>query len=252
MKEQIFKHFSFILDELISDYNFFEYYFQNPYSLDEDILGEYEGGIFANCSLDIRFGASRGCIIDNCYDYVVKFDFPDRVECACCEDEVNIYNDAISLGFEKYLAKPLFIGTYTKTIKTYTMSDIESNIIDFYGFDEEEFSDKLQTAVDNWDMEKQEVTIEIPLYAYPRAEKYKFPYVTNEESDRFIANLPDTSPLLERSASVAVAFVKEYGEEEFEKFSNFLCEMNVNDLHAGNIMKVGDKLVLTDYCGFHD
>lgn len=251
MKEQIFKHFSHILDELISEYNFFQYYFQCPYSIDEDILGEYEGGIFANYSLDMRFGASRGCIIDNCYDYVVKFDFPDQIEYASCDEELGIYEMAESLGFEKYLARPIYLGNYKKTIHTYTHRDVTDNIIDFYGFNEEEFSDKLQMAVDNWDLEQEEITIEIPLYAYPRAEKYKFPKVESEESSRFIASHSDTSPLLERSTAVAMAFVKEYGEEEFEKFSEFLYERNINDLHTSNIMKIGDHLVLTDYCGFH-
>lgn len=252
MKDMIFKHYSRILDDLIDEYNFFRYYFQRPYSIGDDILGEYEAETFQAWCLDIRFGISRGCLIDNSYDYVVKFDFPDEIENACCDDEVYIYNQAKCEGFEKYLAEPIFLGVYTKTINTYSAYDINTSMDDFYGFDEEDFSNKLQSAKNDFGFEREEITIELPLYAYPRAEYYNFPRVSDEDSARLAKSNCEESPLLERSMAVAATFMRQYGEEVFDAFSEFLQTMKINDLHAGNVMKHNGHLILTDYCGYHD
>ena len=249
--EKIFKHYSHILDELIDNYNFFSYYFQEPYSVYEDILEEYESGTFKDWSLDIHFGASRGCLVDKTYDYVVKFDFPAEIERASCDAEMGIYSAAARMNLEKYFAKPIFLGTYTKKIYFYSAEDINYNM-NIDGYDEEKFSDDLQNAVDNWDLEREEIIIEVPLFAYPRAERYDFGHHSNEEVSSFRATHSDVSPLLERSTSVGIAFVKEYGEEAFEKLSEFLLDHKVNDLHSGNIMSYQNHLILTDYCGFHD
>ena len=109
----IFNHFKNILDDLIDESNFFKYYFQAPTSLDEDVYWEdWEEceAIYSN-STSIRFGASRGCLIDDTYDYVVKFDLTESDESPTCSDEVLIYDAAAQNGLERFFAKPIYLGT---------------------------------------------------------------------------------------------------------------------------------------------
>ena len=51
---------------------FFETFWQAPYS-SEDFYGSCDDEALPE-NLNIKFGATRGCIVDDNYDYVVKFD----------------------------------------------------------------------------------------------------------------------------------------------------------------------------------
>ena len=246
----IFNHYKNILDELLSESNFFKYYFQAPTSLEEDIYWEdweEECHTLFDNSISIRFGATRGCFIDDTYDYVVKFDLDEAQENGSCSDEILIYDAAAQNGLEKFFAQPIYLGTYTKKIKFYTYSDLYDYFECPEFFDETFFCKKLQSMIEEYNMEKEEITISIPLYAYPRAERYNFGHHSDEEVSSFRATHSDVSPLLERSTSVGIAFVKEYGEEVFEKLSEFLLDHKVNDLHSGNVMSYQNHLILTDY-----
>lgn len=248
---EIFAHYTTILDNLIDDYNFFRFYFQSSYSLDEDIVGEYEEGYFREENIDIRFGVSRGCIIDHNFPYVVKFDLDEEqgIYKGTCENEVMIYEAAKLAGFEKYLCEPIYLGEYVRTFEFYPYNEIIRHIDDFYGFNENDFTEKLYYAMDEG-LNTKTITVNIPLYAYPRARKYflKFDY-SNEAKNEVIQN---GSPLTERSSAIGCAFIEEYGKMAFKEFSEFLEEYEVNDIHSGNIMSLNGHLIITDFSGYNE
>ena len=66
-KSAVFSHFSHILDNMIENSLFFDTYFMDPVGI-EDIEGSaLDEAIPAN--ICINFGATRGCIVDENYDY---------------------------------------------------------------------------------------------------------------------------------------------------------------------------------------
>lgn len=245
----IFNHFKNILDELIDESNFFKYYFQYPTSLDEDIYWEdWEEceAIYSN-STSIRFGASRGCLIDDTYDYVVKFDLTNGDEAPTCSDEVLIYDAAAQNGLERFFAKPIYLGTYTKKIKFYAWSyDIENP----YCFDEDYIAKSIQELIDNYDTHKEEIEIKIPLYAYPKAERHEFHVYEEDQDETYRSVSHSNSPLVEREAGIGYAFISMYGEDVFDALTEFCDEHNINDLHTGNVMELNGELIFTDYCGY--
>ena len=104
-------------------------------------------------------------------------------------------------------------------------------------------------------MTKKEITITIPLYAYPRAERYDF-YQHNYEADQNQETLKkvsnSNSPLIERNNRIGFIFAEKYGEEEFFRLSEFLEAMHIDDLHTNNVMEINGELVITDYSGYRD
>lgn len=255
----IFNHFKNILDELIDETNFFKFYFQNPSSLEQDVCWEdwekFES-LYSN-STSLRFGATRGCLIDDTYDWVVKFDLDEAAEHGACSDEIIFYDYASQNRLEKYFAQPIYLGKYSKIFKFYNWRDIcEIFDGDCPFFDEVWFVDKLQETIDNYDLTKEEITITLPLYAYPRAEPYDFCQRSNYEAGQNPEALKkisaSNSPLIERNTRIGFIFAGKYGEEEFFRLSEFLEEMNINDLHACNVMEVNDELIITDYSGYRD
>lgn len=245
---KIFNHFSDILDEMIDEFDFFKAYFQNPISLEEDVGYEEETSFFRKNNLTIHFGATRGCLIDKNYDYVIKFDL-DECEHGSCDDEVNIYQEAKNENLEQYLLEPLFLGIYTKKIRYYNYTDILDKL-DMSYFSET-FSEDVNSHLEAGDYVKEEIVIRIPLYAYPRAERYNFKRVdkSSYEISNFITSHP-FSPLVTSNPSVGLELVAFYGEEEFNRLSAFFKKRNIDDFHAGNLMLRNNKLYFSDYCGF--
>lgn len=251
----IFNHYKNILDELLSESNFFKYYFQAPTSLEEDICWEdWEEeccALFDN-STSIRFGATRGCFIDDTYDYVVKFDLDEAQENGSCFDEVLIYDAAAQNGLERFFAQPIYLGTYTKKIKFYSYYDLCEEFEDFGCFDESAFCEKLQFIIEAYDIEKREITINIPLFAYPRAERHEFHVYEKDRDEIYYSVSRSNSPLVEREAGIGYAFVSLYSEEVFDALTEFCDEHKINDLHTGNVMEINGELIFTDYCGYRD
>lgn len=253
----IFNHFKNILDDLIDESNFFKYYFQYPFSLEEDICWEdWEefDSLYSN-STSLRFGATRGCLIDDTYDWVVKFDLDEAMEHGTCDDEINFYEHAAQNHLEKYFAQPIYLGKYSKTFKFYDWCDIYEIFNGSPFFNENWFMDKLQEIINNYDLTKKEITVTIPLYAYPRAERYDFyqhdyEMSQNQEALKKVSN--SNSPLMERNSRIGFIFAEKYGEEEFFRLSEFLEEMSIDDLHSGNVMEINGELIITDYSGYRD
>lgn len=245
-KKAIFDHYSTFLDHIIDTSPFFAMYFQNPYYLDEDICGQDEDHLPVN--INFSCGATRCCIVDEDYDYVVKFDIEEDYEYgSSCSREEEIYSHSIVEGVNTYLCECMFLGCYTHTIDFYDYSNIE-NMLNWGSADVEGFEKEFYNNIADFGT-PQQITISIPLYAYPRADDYDCGIPSYEE--KCIVNCYE-SPLKERNQALAAAFIREYGEEEYVKFTDFAYEYDINDLHLANIGSVDGKLCLIDYAGYHE
>ena len=246
-KKEVFNHYSEILDELISNFNFFKTYFQDPFFIDEEVNVEDYPSYDFPCDLKIATGASRCCVVDRDYPYVVKMNLSETENRSdACEDEVSFYQAAKHWNCEQYLTEVEYLGVYTKEIYFYDVADINYNMnYDAY-FDEEKFNDELQEMIDEDNsIKRKKITIRIPLYGYAQAEHYPIHPIP-----RVAVNF--ASPLCERNENGGRAFIRDWGEDNFELFSKFLEEHRINDLHVGNIGRINGKMVLIDFGGYHD
>lgn len=243
-KQEIFSHYSKVIDNLLDTSLWMNVYFQNPFYLDSDIHGEDYDELPANIS--ICDGATRSCIIDDNYDYVVKFDIYEDNYGSVCEREEEIYHAAEAYSLERYFNKIEYIGCYTHTINFYDFADLEQHC-NFYGYDEECFEKELMKYED--EMTIHPITISIPLYACRRANSYDCGPI----DDGLVAQAQKiVSPLRNRNICVATAFIRNYGMSEYEALSEFALENEINDLHIGNIGEVEGALIFTDYGGYHN
>lgn len=242
-KSAIFNHFSSILDNLLDQSIFFDFYFQQPVSIN-DIIGSETEIIPDN--INFYFGATRGCIEDEDYDWVVKFDINFDEFGSVCERERQIYNCARRKNLNQYFAETVFLGYYHRSIFFYD-HDIIERYVDWCDFDEKDFNEAFAAAEDKFG-DIIPIEIEIPLFAYRRANAYDCGPV--DTKNRSIAE-KTASPLRSRNIAVAAAFVREYGEEEYIRFSDFGFEMDINDLHCGNVGEIDGNLVMIDYGGYH-
>lgn len=235
MKAEIFAHYSRILDNLIDRYDFAKYYFQNPFSFMQEI---HEDGFKICC------GATRGCIIENGYDWVVKYDLGD---CGLntCKKEVQIYEDAKDWGVENCFAEAIYLGTYRRTIDFYDAWDFDNEYYeDVSSFKSEDF----EKEVNEMD-EPHPIVIEVPLYGYPRANPF---YPEGILDVGKVRRELGASPLTERNIVVGYEFAKAYDADEYELLVSFLEQEGVNDLHCNNVGTIAGKPVLIDYCGYEE
>ena len=257
-KNEVMKHYSRYLDELIDNSLYFQFYFQAPVSLDADINNSWEDlEDVWNDNIHLNFGISRGCLVDDEYPFVVKFDvltpcYDDYFD--FCSKEVDFYKDAEKESLSQYFSRASFIGYYNKEIVTYNF-DVYGDAFNPNG-NNEDFLECLQKDIDdrrNAEMsyEKEKITISIPLYAYERAEPLSYFSASFEETTR-AHSVYKNSPLIMRTDWIGVHFIKEYGEEEYCRLSDFLVKHRINDLHCGNIGEICGKMVLIDYAGYHE
>lgn len=247
-KSEIFNHYSNMLDTLIEDTLFFQYYFQSCFSMEEDIEHPC-----MNLDWYIHFGATRVCLEDRAYDYVVKTDLATYDYEACGKEE-EVYAHAREEHLDKYFIEPIYLGTYVRAIRFYDAYNIECYIDNFDYYDEEEFTNKFADNEENFGS-LHEVIIRLPLYAYKRAKPYRFcdtyeELGPDEKSDEEIIARAYESPLKERNLAVAIEFVKSYGEDEYARLSEFLDDYEINDLHAGNIYGESGKPIIADFAGY--
>lgn len=250
-KSAVFSHFSHILDNMIENSLFFDTYFMDPVGI-EDIEGsELDEAIPAN--ICINFGATRGCIVDENYDYVVKFDVAqDGLECSACEREVDIYTRAKQHNLHQYFAEVEFLGYYTKTIMFYDLYILTKYIEPLYYYDPEEFDANFAEHEDEYG-ELHPITISIPLYAYRKASSHWCGLGRTHDSEKAEeAAKKINSPMRERNLAVAVDFVREYGEDAYQSLTDFMYKENINDLHSGNVGNIDGSLVFIDFSGYHD
>lgn len=242
-KKEVLAHYTKVIDNLIDMNSYWKVFFQNPFNLDDDIRGHIEDDIPNN--IDICSGATRICIIDHDYDYVVKFSYCEDRHGDVCEREENIYNAACANHLEDYFSEMVYIGDYVRVIHFYPFHNVEQ-ATDWYGYDVEAIDD----AVERLDPECQrDITICIPLYATCRAERSNWQSVTDDQK-KSIRSLH--SPLADRNFAVAETFVYYYGIEEYSRLSDFIVAHQINDLHCGNVGLVDGVFCLTDYGGYFD
>lgn len=248
-KEAVFNHFSAILDNMFNESLFFCTYFQHPYSIDSIHGSSIDNAVPENIS--IRFGISRGCIIDTDFDYVVKFDvdFDDFNE-SISEREVDIYHDAVAYGLGKYFAPAVFIGEYKKVIPFYK-AEIVERYVDWCDYDPWLFEKDFANHEEKFgDLEN--ISISIPLYAYPKAMGYKYSELNSSEEEDCMSKAKSIrSPLRARHIQIAMEFIHKYGMDEYERLSSFLRDNHINDLHRDNFGNLNGNIVAIDYGGFH-
>lgn len=249
-KNEVFAHFSSILNDMLDTSLFFETFWQAPYS-SEDFYGSYDDEALPE-NLNIKFGATRGCIIDDNYDYVVKFDVESDALGYACEREEYLYNEASRENLNQYFAECVYLGTYTKVIRFYDYYEI-SRHMNWYGYNWQEFE---QNFMDNEDYfgEIHDITISIPLYAYPKARPHYFMGVAgSQDENEYISKAQKiVSPMRDSNLAVAVDFIRQYGEEAYQLVTDFLYANDINDLHCANFADIDGHYVAIDYAGYHD
>ena len=248
-KEAIFQHYSYILDNMLEKSLFFKFFFQNPITI-PNINGTIDN-IELSENLHINFGISRGCIIDDNYNWVVKFDIAqDIFEDSLCDREVDIFRAARAHNLENYFAEAEFIGIYRYNIKFYDSNLIDKNV-DWYDYNPKRFNRLFLEAINKLG-EQTNITIFIPLFAYPKAERYCYTYLNQRESNYYKDQaylIP--SPLRKRNVQIAMEFIFRYGMDQYKKLTEFMKDYNINDLHFGNIGNIRGNLTIIDYAGYH-
>lgn len=228
-KEEIFHHYSNLLDLIIDSSDFYKVYFQSCYSLKEDEE--------INKNLILCSGLARACLIDKNYDYIIKIPILE----GDCEREIFVYNQAIENGVEKFFARPEFIGIYSKVIHFYDVKEIEN----YFSWDtQDDFINKFEDLRPF--LEKKRIIIDFPLYAYPRAESYNFNHYS-KRSEKLAKKI--SSPLKNFNLAIAASFINDYGEELYKKLSTFLYDLDIGDLHLGNVGEVNNHICIIDYAG---
>ena len=249
-KHEVFNHFSSILNDMLDTSLFFDTYFQSPYSAN-DFYGSIDDESMPD-NLCIKFGATRGCIIDDDYDYVVKFDVEGDINGSACEREEGLFAQAERQHLAKYFAECIYLGTFTKTIRFYDYYDIERHM-NWCDYNWQEFEEEFMANEDDFG-EIHDIVISIPLYAYPKAQPHFFRGVQgSQEENEYVAKARKiVSPMRDSNLAVAVDFVRQYGEEEYQRITDFLCANDINDLHCANFADVDGNYVVIDYAGYHD
>lgn len=246
-KNEVFAHFSSILDNMLDNSYFFDTYFQAPYFL-EDVHGSRNNKSFPE-HLHIFCGATRGCIFDENYDYVVKFDISHDAFGSACEREEYIYNVATRAGLNQYFAEVQYLGTYVKTIYFYSSSTIARNMT-WYDLDPD-FETNFILNRNKFGC-RHEITISLPLYAYPKASSHKYNFFSERNEIEYKEKAKKiTSPMRDRNLAIAMDFIYEYGEEAYQELTDFMYEYNINDLHTGNLADINGHYCIIDYAGFH-
>lgn len=247
-KREVFNHFSKILDNMIDNSLFWPTFLQCPGYM-EDTHGSIDDEAMPD-NIHMFFGATRGCLFDETYDYVAKFDIESDNCGSACEREEAIFEDALAANLAQYFAEVIYLGTYTKIIHFYDYYKIEQHM-SWYDYNPEDFDNEFMKNEDNFG-EIHDIVISIPLYAYPKAEEHRYmPFPKQQEIEYESKARKIVSPLRDRNLVVAIAFIREYGEEVYHELTDFLYIHNINDLHMGNVADIKHKVVLIDYAGYH-
>ena len=249
-KHEVFAHFASIMDNMLDTSLCFCTYWQQPYSA-EDFYGGVEDEAMPE-NLSIHFGATRGCIVDEDYDYVVKFDVEEDSYGSACEREEEIYALAQREQLDRYFAECIYLGTYTKTIRFYDVEDIVRRM-NWWGYDWQQFEEDFINQEDNFG-EIHDVIISVPLYGYPKATRHR-PMGMRGDADEneYISKAQKIqSPMRDENLVVAIDFIRQYGEVEYYRITDFLFAQDVNDLHQNNLGDINGHYTLIDYSGYHN
>lgn len=233
-----FTYFKSKLDHAISHSIRASLFFQEPQFV-QDCL-EFEG-------MNVWCGISRGCIVSDDWNFVVKFSLDEDVNGDCCERECKFWENAADSNLDMYFAEPKYIGRYKWHGNAYPSREV---FRDLY-FDWNDSEEDIEEDIVKEGIEKKEISIYLDLYEYPKARLVEdwcvAPDIKITEWVR-----KSGSSFGNKNANVAAFFVETYGEDEFLRVSDFLEWNGINDLHSGNIGFIGDRLVFIDYAGWFE
>lgn len=248
-KNEIFSHFKSVLDNLIDHSVFYKTFLQAPHYLDYNVYGG-SYGIPANITL--ATGVTRACIIDNNYDWVVKFDSEEDGYGSACEREEYTYTKACEKGLKNYFCEVKFIGYYEREFRFFSTNKI-FQYLNLNEYSQSGEYEKYFYKNHNDFGEIVNITIKIPLYAYRRIDEENYYNLSSEvtkEEKKTLSNY--NSPLVEKNLSVGVEFLRAYGETEYFRITDFLYEYNINDIHCGNIGYINGNFIIIDYAGYYE
>lgn len=223
---EVFEHYRPILDKLFK-FDMFNILFEEE-CLGED-LQEICDGVF------ICAGAHRCAVIDDNYDYIIKFCYNEN--CADCRREQEIYNN--SGEFSSLFAECCFAGKYEKDVSYFYPDELEMGYKISY-------CTQTNHSLEGKLMDRH---YSISIYAYPKANFEQ----CDEFSHRTLRKIRKkyaTSPLAEYSVEIAAIFKSAVGAAKMKKFSLFLKTNRINDIHEGNVGYINGKPVIIDYAGF--
>ena len=230
-RQEILKHFTNKLNEMIEANEFWAIYFQDPFS----ICNEKE------IPFPVRFGISRGVYIDDSFPYIIKWQLTgDDQECS---HEEYVYNQACGCNLEQYFAEPLYLGVYCRDVNTFSMTDYSEMSNDSYYPKDNEFNATIIT-MENFGYERASQHISIQLWAYPRAHTYPW-----AQHDIKSVKISDEICYDVWRRPVAQLFTLILGEEKAFELYKFLEDYEVNDVHELNVMELDGHPIITDYAG---
>lgn len=250
-EDLVFKHYSKVLDKMFDD-PLFTFVLQSPREFYNDFSNENYSKMPKN--LSILFGASRLCIIDDNYPFVIKVDYTDmenRFEdfSSFCERELYFFNEAQERNLDRYLTEVKYLGEYRRRLKTYRLSDFY-NYYDECEYDEFCFEDFFiaLNQMENEGIQQVELEVILPLYGYEKAYQINFQDALTPAETQYYRSF--NSSLNEVNVSIIAKFIKDYGLEEYYDFNEFLQEFNISDIHRGNVGDINGKIVILDYAGY--
>lgn len=237
MQDEIFNHFKALMDEELDNSYDFRLFMWAP---DND-----DGHTFETADAYITTGATRAAVIDEHYDWIVKFTIcEDGRNEDLCEIENDIYHDAMAEGIEMCFTRPVYLGRYEYSWVGPDIGYVQDRI---YCHDEPvaEAVNEVREIYGETDN-----TIHAYLYAYPKAKLGSFDRKVSDVSLEKVKS--DRSPLSDRFPKIAAMFLEEYGEDIYRRLTDLCVYDHVNDIHNGNIGFINNKIVLIDYAGYHD
>lgn len=239
MRDEIFKHFSDLLTKELDESYMFRIVMYNYTDEETDYTFETAD---AYCSS----GATRMAVIDENYDWIVKFSLHEDCRCQdLCEVEEDIYNAAIDSGIEQCFARPVYLGEFSYSWNGAPICDVADQVV----YSNCRVNEAEAYAKEKYGVEKN--TVSAYLYAYPKANLDSYNFTASKQSLERIEE-KNKSPLTERYHKIGAMFLEQYGDEVYETLSKFCIWEDINDIHYGNIGFIDGKVVLIDYAGYHD
>ena len=92
---------------------------------------------------------------------------------------------------------------------------------------------------------------DLSIYAQPKCEPYSYDKHSPSEQDfEMVGDLDYFECTTDDDEAVAV-FIKEFGDDA-SRILNLLDDFDIRDIHFGNIGYLNGKLVIFDFCGYHE
>ena len=228
--EMLRERFGHLLDTLCDDYHLGDYI---DGRCPEDIDCEWEEFGNAADSLNIWLGSGATKLVigtDDC-DYIIKF-CPNAPDYDYCGREVEIYREAVRAGYADKFAWCDYLFDYDfndcYTIPVYVMEWCQCSY------------DMIDDEMDDYHFTKYCTSHNLDKKADGAYDEYN-------SNGRYSGEYDER--MMEWAYSI---WGLDYHNPEHYAFCNFMREMFINDIHAGNWGWCDNRLVLVDYSGYGD